>query len=111
MIKKTVEAYTNSEWDSVNTCYIEINDDRIAAVRKAQRLIAQYPEFSNIEITAPDYEFVVIDEDTQEVSSPEQTIRYGKFRVSRYDVIYVAYGKHSMEEFFTDDISELFKIN
>ena len=40
------------------------------------------------------------DEIVTALSQPEQTIKYGKMRISEFDVQFVGYGKHTDEEFW-----------
>jgi hypothetical protein len=119
MKEYTVKVYTNCEWDaSVDAVHIQVDDNTIAAVKKAQAFLSDNREMFSVVIEAPDFEFGGyedgVGEEIQEGfipfdSEPDQIIRYGTWKVTTYSVKYVAFGKYSGDEFFTDNISELFK--
>lgn len=110
-MKYTVKVYSNSEWDPCNAVYLELTPGIIDVINKARQVINDHPYFNYISVGAPDYDFVTIEDDSDDITkgfvegeAPEQNIRYGSFRVSQFSVKYGAYGKHTGEEFFTDDL-------
>lgn len=124
---------TNSEWDNVDFCLIELNNELISIIKGASedavKLKEKYPSFDHIELDSDiaewfidasddtndndklmalveEKEFVIIDEEieTATMHRPEQDIRYGSIRLDGEVVKFVAYGKHTNEEFFTESI-------
>lgn len=119
MKEYTVKVYTNSEWDdSVHAVHIQVDDTITAAVKKAQAFLNENKEMFSITVEAPDFPFGGyedgFDDEIQEGTTPfdhepSQDLRYGVFKVTAFSVKYIAYGKHTGEEFYSENISELFK--
>ena len=116
MKKSTVRAFTDSEWDRVDAVLMEVDDILEASVRRAEDVLDKFPEFSSINVKANDFDWILIDDWddipvegwVEKYEKPEQTVRYGVIVVSRYSIRYKAYGKHTGETFYTQDISYLF---
>ena len=116
MKKLTVRAFTDSEWDRVDAVLMEVDDILEASVRRAKDVLDKFPEFSSINVETSDFDWILIDDwdDAtvkgwmKDFKKPMQTIKYGVITVSRYNVKYKAYGKHTGDVFYTEDISYLF---
>lgn len=124
------KAMTNSEWDSVSFALVDLSKkftDFLQEVRKdAEALNKKYEYgFLNIRISGDnadfyigevedcqaaallgEEEFMITDKglDPDSYTPPENSLRHGQMKIGATDVQFVAYGKHTDEEFWTNPI-------
>jgi hypothetical protein len=120
------KAYTGSEWDGVSFAIIPLTAEQILFLKQEATKVpddALHVEYSgdnaeffagvkedtpdefNFEPEEGEPEIVELPDDYEKYfDRPEQTIKYGGFKLTKEDVCYTAYGKHTDEEYWTDDI-------
>lgn len=127
--KILVRAYTNSEWDNCNFAIIHINDKWKDRMRKRIKLITpiasedkafaavQYydtsvhfyheeEEWLDTILGSRYWSFVELD-DAEEKDFPVPENRLNIYRLSLFSngvLMYAAWGKHTQEEFFTEEL-------
>lgn len=114
-----VPAWTGSEWDSVDSLLIPIDD---AIIAEWEGLVGQLntTDFDSASINDDSPEFVILgddepegmailsftDEELEALGRPEGAIRYGSFRFYKYGgICYKAYNKHTNEEFWCESFN------
>lgn len=124
-----VQAYTNSEWDSVSFALIELTEEHLKFLKEAQQKAISIKEegdsFCHISYSGDMAEFYIDEDELPEgimlnednpivvemneddvkvLTQPEQNIRYGEMRVGTGALNYVGLGKHTSEEYWTENI-------
>lgn len=121
-------ASTNSEWDNVSFAVVELSDEFIDFVKQAHsdavamsnkyeygfcglRFFGDNPDWlvddnGVIADILKDQDSVVTDKpvDTEMFTRPEQVVKYGQIKISEDTIQFVAYGKHTDEEFWTETV-------
>lgn len=128
-----LSAQTNSEWDNCEFALVELTKEREDYYKSMIALATELNEKHGIdvlEIYCDEASFfadmedipnkpnpigydssvsgVIIDIDDSDVESmetPDQDIRCGSMRFSKYGVKFKGYGKHTGEEFYTDNFN------
>jgi hypothetical protein len=131
------KAMTNSEWDNVDYALIRLNETHLKflvdVMKDARKLNKKYDggfmyikisadmadfcqemesELSDLLVDGNEWSIVGLDSQfVDELPRPDQEIRYGGIKITETSVQYVAYGKHTDEEFWISeiDIEELKK--
>lgn len=121
-------ARTNSEWDSAQFALIPISlpiiSELCKKIRLAKRLKKQGIDYllsydnsivffreleelpNNLQVEEGKIKFhSFTDEEVEKFTKPEQSLEGLTLKISAFDVLWLAYGKNTSEEFWTDDIS------
>jgi hypothetical protein len=111
-----VSSRTTSEWDTTDFLVVFLTEELLTMLKNGIKLLGEISashgidviEFYNDAATfyntgeylAGDFCEVLDEFDTELLEEPEQTIRNGSISISKYQIVFKAYGKHTSEEFW-----------
>lgn len=128
-----VGAFTNSEWDSVDVALVNLTDDLIDMVKEVKGIIDGFPkdfDFYSLSKFYADFELMIdnegglndlvseefiigegfiigevdVDVNLDNLSIPENAIDTQQIIFTRDGFSFKAYGKHTSEEFWTNEL-------
>ena len=120
-----IKAHTNSEWDSVSSALVELNDDSISELRKIRNAVENFNTdglsfhrasffFGGVDFKISDsgeYDemescFTVVEDlDLSDYTDPESPLDSATIEVNKSGFKFTAFGKHTGEEFYSETVS------
>lgn len=113
-----MKALTGSEWDGVEFALLPFSEKRLNQFLAKKKVLDTLKDVDQLVVYSDDVEFFTdlsqlnnVDEDEEnpiiveindieELSRPEQTIKYGQIKFGKDEIIFSGYGKHTNEEYW-----------
>lgn len=113
-----MKAVTGSEWDGVEFALLPFSEKRLNQFIAKKNVLDTLEDVNELVVYADEVEFftdlsqlnIEIDEDEipiiveindiEELSRPEQTIKYGHISFGKEEITFSGYGKHTDEEYW-----------
>lgn len=120
-----IKAHTNSEWDSVSSALVKLDDDSISELRKIRNAVENFNTdglsfnrasffFYGVDFKVSDSgqycgmetSFTIVEDlDMSDYSDPESDLDCCTIDVDKDSFKFTTFGKHTGEEFYSETVS------